>query len=63
MDVQWLMAVVYQNMGMTKPSVEAFKRHFNTMETRKKTEQVVVDEEVVEVWKLVVDVGSALASR
>jgi anaphase-promoting complex subunit 5 len=63
MDVQYLLSVVYHNLGMESQREEAATNHFQTEEKMKRLGAVVVDEEVQEVWKLVVDVGAALSAR
>jgi hypothetical protein len=61
MDVQYLLSVVYQNLGQDKERDSAIKRHFSTEEEWKELEARVWDEEVVKIWQLVADIGAALS--
>jgi anaphase-promoting complex subunit 5 len=63
MDVQYILSVVYHNLGMETERDEAAKKHFNTKEERDKLEVIVVDNEVREIWEVVSEVGAALAAR
>jgi anaphase-promoting complex subunit 5 len=63
MNVQYLLSVVYHNLGMEKQRDGAAARHMTTDEDRKKLEVVVVDEQVNKIWEVVSQVGAALASR
>ena len=62
-DVQYLLSVVYHNLGMETDRDEAAKRHFETEQERDKLEVIVVDEEVRDIWAVVSEVGAALAAR
>jgi anaphase-promoting complex subunit 5 len=63
MDVQYLLSVVYHNLGNENARDEAAKRHFTTQEERKVLEVTMVDDEVREIWEVVSHVGAALAAR
>ena len=63
MDVQYLISVVYHNLEMMNERDGAVARHYSTIEKRANLEVIVVDEEVRDVWKLVTEVGAALAAR
>lgn len=63
MDVQYLLSVVYHNMGSEAQRDEAAKRHFATEAEVKRLEVIAVDGEVRDIWQIVSDVGAALASR
>lgn len=62
-DVQYLLSVVYHNLGMTAERDEAAARHLRTEEERKKAATTILEPWVLEVWELVGDVGAALAAR
>jgi len=62
-DVQYIISVVYHNLGMGDEKEAAATRHHRTEEERGKLEMVAFDEETNEVWKTVVDIGVALAKR
>jgi anaphase-promoting complex subunit 5 len=63
MDVQYLLSVVYHNLGLENERDEAAKRHFATEEERKRLEVVVVDDVIREIFDVVSLVGAALAGR
>jgi anaphase-promoting complex subunit 5 len=63
MNVQYLLSVVYHNLGLEKQRDDAASRHMATDEARKKLEVVVVDEQVKKIWEVVSGVGAALAAR
>ncbi|KAI0928780.1 hypothetical protein AcV7_008835 [Taiwanofungus camphoratus] len=62
-DVQYLLSVVYHNLGMTDERDDAASRHQSTEEVRKIASAVVIEEWVVDVWEIVAEVGAALAAR
>lgn len=62
-DVQYLLSVVYHNLGITAERDEAAARHLGTEEERKKAATTILEPWVLEVWELVGDVGAALAAR
>ncbi|KAJ3546950.1 hypothetical protein NM688_g5456 [Phlebia brevispora] len=62
-DVQFLVSVVYHNLGITEQRDEAASRHQTTSEERTKIEGQVTEDWVTEVWEVVADIGSALAAR
>lgn len=62
-DVQYIISVIYHNLGMDDEKEAAAARHHRTEEERGKLEMVVFDEEINEVWRAVVDIGIALARR
>jgi anaphase-promoting complex subunit 5 len=63
MDVQYLLSVVYHNVGSEPERDDAVKRHFRTQAELKRLEVVAVDGEVRDIWQIVSDVGASLASR
>jgi len=63
MDVQYLLSVVYHNLGNENERDASAKRHFTTQQERKMLEVIVVDDEVREIWEVVSQVGAALAAR
>ncbi|CCL99134.1 uncharacterized protein FIBRA_01149 [Fibroporia radiculosa] len=62
-DVQFLISVVYHNLGMTKERDEAAARQLKTEEEGKKAAAIVLEDWVIDVLEIVGDVGAALASR
>jgi anaphase-promoting complex subunit 5 len=62
-NVQYLLSVVYHNLGLEKQRDDAATRHMTTEEARKKVEVVAVDEQVKKIWEVVSQVGAALAAR
>lgn len=63
MNVQYLLSVVYHNLGMEKQRDEAAERHLATDAERKKLEIVAVDDEITKIWEVVSLVGAALSVR
>ncbi|KII88563.1 hypothetical protein PLICRDRAFT_110769 [Plicaturopsis crispa FD-325 SS-3] len=63
MDVQYLLSVVYHNLDMHVQQREASARHFSTKKDMEHGEEIVVENQVTEVWKVVTEVGAALALR
>ena len=63
MNVQYLLSVVYHNLGLEKQRDDAASRHMATDEAGKKLEIVVADEQVKKIWEVVSGVGAALAAR
>lgn len=63
MDVQYLLSVVYHNLDMHVQQREASSRHFSTKKDMEHGEEIVVENQVTEVWKVVTEVGAALALR
>jgi anaphase-promoting complex subunit 5 len=63
MNAQYLLSVVYHNLGLQKQRDDAAARHMATDQARKKLEVVVVDEQVTKIWEVVSQVGAALAAR
>lgn len=62
-NVQYLLSVVYHNLGLEAKRDEVAKRHLKTVEVKHKLEVVVNDEEVTDIWEVVSTVGAALAAR
>ena len=62
-DVQYVISVVYHNLGLEKQRDEAAKRHSKTDVHQQKLEAIVVDEEIQEILNVVCMVGAALAGR
>lgn len=62
-DVQYLLATVYHNLGAFSERDESSKRHLHSEELAAKAETVVIEEEVMQVWRLVTEVGAALSAR
>ncbi|KAI6127304.1 hypothetical protein F5141DRAFT_1086965 [Pisolithus sp. B1] len=62
-DVQWLLMVVYHNLGMTTEGAAVYERYNCTTAKIKMYEESPMDEEVESVWTLVTDVGALLAGR
>ena len=62
-DVQYLLSVVYDNLGSIDKRNEAALRFQETTKLRKKVEEMTTEDWITELWELVSDVGTALASR
>lgn len=63
MDVQYLLSVIYHNLGMEYERDEAAKRHFATEEMHRRLNAAMTDPEVAKVLEVVAQVGAALALR
>ena len=63
MNVQYLLSVVYHNLGMEKQRDEAAQRHLGTDQERRKLENVVVDDDIAKICEVVSLVGAALSIR
>ncbi|KAI6040167.1 hypothetical protein EDC04DRAFT_2867755 [Pisolithus marmoratus] len=62
-DVQWLLMVVYHNLGMTTEGAAVYERYNCSAAKIRMYEESPVDEEAEKVWTLVTDVGALLAGR
>lgn len=62
MDVQYLLSVFYHTLGMTAERDEAVSRHFSTVENKPRP-AVEEEKEAKQVWRVVSQVGAALARR
>lgn len=62
-DVQYLLSIIYHNLGMIKERDEAAIRHSQTEEHQKRLELTTFDPLYQEVFEVVAEVGAALASR
>jgi anaphase-promoting complex subunit 5 len=62
-DVQYLISVLYHNLGLEKERDEAAERHSETDNHLRKLEAIVVDDEVRQIFEVVGMVGAALAGR
>ncbi|KAK7465863.1 hypothetical protein VKT23_005834 [Stygiomarasmius scandens] len=62
-DVQYLLSVVYDNMGMEAERNDAAKRHVQTQEQLHKLETVVVDDDTEKILETVSRIGMLLACR
>lgn len=62
-DVQWLLMVVYHNLGMTTEGAAVYERYNCSTARVRMYEESPVDEEAERVWTLVTDVGVQLAGR
>lgn len=63
LDVQYLIAVVYHNLGMIRERNEAAERHIETQAQQRKLEAVITEDEIQEIFKVISLVGAALAGR
>jgi anaphase-promoting complex subunit 5 len=63
MDVQYLLSVVYHNLGLESERNEAINRHSRTQTESKELEVMVVDDSAREIWEVVSEVGVALSQR
>jgi anaphase-promoting complex subunit 5 len=62
-DVQYLLSVVYHNLGMKNERQDAATRHAWTEEHLRQLEAIVSDDQILEIFELLTTVGAALASR
>ncbi|KAI0082698.1 hypothetical protein K474DRAFT_1702690 [Panus rudis PR-1116 ss-1] len=62
-DVQFLLSVVYHNLGMTKERDEMAELCHETQAERKRLATIVSEQWISDVWEIVGKVGAALASR
>ncbi|KAF8559544.1 hypothetical protein OG21DRAFT_1402070 [Imleria badia] len=62
-DVQWLLMVVFHNLGMKADEEAVLERYSNSISTVRSSEECTVDGETQQVWDLVTDVGLSLAAR
>lgn len=63
MHVQYLLSVVYHNLGMLQQRDAAAQRHLITLELQHKQGAVVVEDDAQRVLEIVELVGAHLASR
>jgi anaphase-promoting complex subunit 5 len=63
MNVQYLLSVIYHNLDLEKQRDEAAKRHMATNDAKKKIEIIATDDQVKNIWEVVLQVGAALAAR
>lgn len=61
--VQYLISVVYHNLGMVGERDSAAKRHFETTEKHEKISGAGPDQQLLDIFSLISDVGVGLASR
>lgn len=62
-DVQWLLMVVFHNLGMKEDEEAVLERHSISISMMRSSEEGTVDEEAQQVWNLVTDVGLSLVAR
>jgi anaphase-promoting complex subunit 5 len=62
-DVQYLLSVIYHNLGMIRERDEVACRHSQTEEHQKKLELLTFDPLYQDIFELMAKVGAALASR
>lgn len=62
-DVQWLLMVVFHNLGMKVEAEAVLERHSTSVSTMQSFEECTLDGEAQQVWDLVTDVGLSLAAR
>jgi anaphase-promoting complex subunit 5 len=62
-DVQYLISVLYHNLGMEKERDEMAEHHSETDTRLRRLEAIVVDDEVGQIIEVVSMVGAALAGR
>ncbi|KIJ69430.1 hypothetical protein HYDPIDRAFT_185206 [Hydnomerulius pinastri MD-312] len=62
-DVQWLLMVVYHNLGMTADEEAVYERYNQSTTMIRTFEENPVDMEAIKVWDLVTDVGVSLAHK
>lgn len=62
-DTQYLLSVVYHNLGMVQERDGAAARCQATEERAKYLSTVAMEDWIADVWEVVSNVGAALASR
>jgi anaphase-promoting complex subunit 5 len=62
-DVQYMLSVIYNNLGMEKDRNEAAARNLQTQGQAANDAALYCEEWVSDVWRLSCDVGVALAKR
>jgi anaphase-promoting complex subunit 5 len=62
-DVQYFLSIVHHNLGNHLERDVAAKRNIESEKLVDKLSSVVIEDEALDVWKLVTDIGSALALR
>lgn len=62
-DVQWLLMVVFHNLGMKVDEEAVFERYSNSVSTMRRFEECTLDGEAQQVWDLVTEVGLSLVAR
>lgn len=62
-DVQYLISVLYHNLGLEKERDGAAKRHCETETNLRRLEAIVVDNEILQILDVVGMVGAVLAGR
>lgn len=62
-DVQWLLMVVFHNLGMKEEEKAVLERYSASMSAMQSSEESALDGEAQQVWDLVTDVGLSLAGR
>ena len=62
-DVQFLLSVVYHNLGMTEERDGAAERHRKVGEQKEAAEKQLSEPWIDEVWEVVGQVSAALAAR
>ena len=63
LDVQYLLSVMYHNLGATTERDQAAERHLKTEADLRKLETITMDEEVEQILDVVAAVGASLAGR
>lgn len=62
-DVQYFLAIMYHNLEDHQERDATSARHLESEELAKKAEGIVVEDEVMQVWRIVTEVGAALTAR
>jgi anaphase-promoting complex subunit 5 len=62
-DVQYFVSVIHHNLGNISERDKAAQQHSSLEAERARMETVAFDDQVDAVWRLVSDIGVALASR
>jgi anaphase-promoting complex subunit 5 len=62
-DVQYLISVLYHNLGLEKERDEAAERHSETDTRQRRLEVIVVDDDIRQILEVIGMVGAALAGR
>jgi anaphase-promoting complex subunit 5 len=62
-DVQFFLSVVYHNLGNLPERDAAAQRNIQSERLAEKLSSIVIEDEALDVWKLVTEIGAALSMR
>ena len=62
-DVQYLLSVVYHNLGMVQERDDLARKHSQTEKRHEELQLITFDPNYQDIFELIAKVGAALASR